>query len=186
MEEKIEVKLKGITPLIQNRNMEGDLTKIKKRNESAKDSPEREDVFLKTYHLDNAIYQPSEHIVRMLQAAGSQIKRGKMGTFRKMLGAGFVIINPDAIPHINQTWEVDARTVVIRATKGRIMRYRPKLLEWQLQFQCIVETEVIPIPVLKECFEIGGKYIGIGDFRPENGGMFGRFLVEKFENINKN
>ena len=68
MEKRVRVVLKGVTPLLQNRNKEADLTKIKKKNETQKDSPEREDVFTKTYHHDNGkVYQPAEHIIRMLQ-----------------------------------------------------------------------------------------------------------------------
>ena len=184
MEKKVEVTLEGTSPLLQNRNLEGELTKVRHRNESSKDSPELSEVLKKTYHFDNnIIYQPAEHIIRMLQTAGSQIKRGKMGNFRKMMGAGFVMVEPDGIPHKHQGVTVDARTVVIKATKGRIMRYRPKLPKWGLDFTCIVDVDTISIEVLKECFEIAGKYVGLGDFRPENGGMFGRFIVTKFKEV---
>jgi len=91
-----------------------------------------------------------------------------------------VQIEPEAIIHLNQEFEIHKALVVIPSTKGRIMRYRPKIIDWGLRFYVIFEEEIQP-SVVKEAFEIAGKYSGLGDWRPEKKGRFGKFQVVLFK-----
>jgi hypothetical protein len=61
------------------------------------------------------------------------------------------------------------------------MRSRPCFKDWALEFQLDIEEEEIDPSVIKEVLDYAGKRVGIGDFRPEKGGSFGRFHVTKWE-----
>ena len=73
--------------------------------------------------------------------------------------------------------------VVIPSTKGRVMRYRPIFKKWKLEFNIDIEDEIDPNAV-KEALEIAGKYVGIGDWRPEKKGKYGKFQVTSFQEVN--
>jgi hypothetical protein len=74
-------------------------------------------------------------------------------------------------------FEVDSRPVTIPATKGRVMRHRPRWDEWTAQFSLDIDPTVLPVDLIHQLLEEGGRRIGIGDFRPERAGPFGRFAI---------
>lgn len=177
----IEVRINGVSPLLQHRFPEEDQgTKTRKKSASSDDSM----VEASLYRLpDGTIYQPSTHILGCLKAAGArfQIVGRRKSTFKNVIGGGAVIIEPDAIPHIFQRWQVDVRAVVNPSTKGRVLRKRPVFKEWGLSFRMLVDEEEMPVETLKEIFDLAGRSIGIGDYRPQRGGPFGRFMIIRFE-----
>ena len=77
-------------------------------------------------------------------------------------------------------WEtpefVDARSVVV--SNARLMRYRPVFRDWSLQVEVHYAATIINRDELLQCATNAGRFVGLGDFRPECGGMFGRFRVE--------
>ena len=78
-------------------------------------------------------------------------------------------------------WEtpacVDCRSV--KVGMARLMRYRPRLNDWRLQVAVHFDENMIERDQILAAAENAGKYIGIGDYRPAKGGMFGRFSVEE-------
>lgn len=140
---------------------------------------------LKKLYVDaeGTIYQPATHIDRALIEAGKKIKVKGQGkaTYSKLFGS-MVNVEEFELVHKNPTYETFKALVVIPSTKGRIMRYRPMFKDWALQFHIESEDE-IPAEAIKEALEIAGKYVGIGDWRPEKKGKFGKFQVVKFKEI---
>ena len=82
--------------------------------------------------------------------------------------------------HLIPEYEIHKALVVIPSTKGRIMRYRPMFKQWMLEFIIEFDDE-IAVDAIKEALEIAGKYVGIGDWRPEKKGKFGKFQVTSFQ-----
>ena len=78
---------------------------------------------------------------------------------------------------------VDARPVTIPATKGRVMRYRPRFNEWGAKFNVLVNDDILDVDTVHQLLNEAGLTIGIGDFRPEKRGPFGTFRVTKFEEV---
>jgi hypothetical protein len=58
------------------------------------------------------------------------------------------------------------------------MAYRPKFINWSLTFKLLYDEGTLDENQIMQSAENAGKYIGIGGFRPEKGGTFGRFNVE--------
>ena len=129
---------------------------------------------------EGKLYQPSDHIERSMAIAAAQFKiQGKRGaTYSKLVGST-VEVYPFAIPHKHQEWEVDARPV--RIQKARIIRYRPWLAKWELDFELRLMDDQLDTSVIKQILDHAGLYVGIGDWRPDTKGKYGKFMVTKFE-----
>lgn len=69
----------------------------------------------------------------------------------------------------------DVRSVVVGTS--RVMRSRPVFRGWSLSFLLLFDPEAIERAALVKAAEDGGRLIGLGDFRPANGGPCGRFSV---------
>jgi hypothetical protein len=129
-------------------------------------------------YWDDAIgvYMPSQNIRASLVGGaklnklGMQVKRGTLILEEKIpLQYGKKL-------SINQLWDqkyIDRRSVVV--SQARVMAYRPKFETWKLEFSLIYDENVLDESQILQAFDNAGKFIGIGGFRPEKGGTFGRF-----------
>jgi hypothetical protein len=135
-------------------------------------------------------YFPSTAITRLLrESAGSHKIKGTRKSLKYLVpsavfnvGDEVVICNGDGkTPAVD--FEVDSRPVTIPSTKGRIMRHRPRWDTWSASFEVDIDEELMDPKLIHELLVEGGKRIGLGDFRPEKGGPFGRFQVVKSETI---
>lgn len=178
---KVKVEIKGITPYLMHRFGEETADTKTERKIGKKDyEAEVEKALYKS--PDGEIYVPSMQLKGCLIEAGKQMRvvgKGK-STYSKLFGA-FLLIEPDTIPMINQEWITDARAVVIQ--RSRIIRYRPKFMDWSLTFTITIMDDGIAMDVVRQGLEIGGNYVGIGDFRPQKKGTFGRFMVTSFQEV---
>lgn len=74
---------------------------------------------------------------------------------------------------------------------ARIMTHRPFIkLPWELRFVFELDTDVIGLDVnktsikqLEDAWRFAGKMVGIGCWRPEKKGLYGKFEISKFEII---
>jgi len=179
---KVKVVIKGITPLLQNKPEDYGFDEQWVEKKASEDW---EKEALKKLYVDSTgkIYQPATHVERALIEAGKKIRVKGSGkaTYSKLFGS-MISIEEFELVHKNQKYEIFKTLVVIPSTKGRVMRYRPMFKDWSLEFHITFEDE-IPQEVIKESLEICGKYVGIGDWRPEKKGKYGKFQVVKFEEI---
>lgn len=176
----VNVKIDGTSPLLQHRfSTEGQPSAKLKKKDEKRVTDDVESFLYKT--PKGEIYQPSTHIICTMKKAGARYQipgQGKL-TYKNMIGSGVIIVIPDAIPHLNPKWEVDIRSVIIN--RARIMRHRPVFNDWALKFQLDIEEDEIDNTVVREVLEYAGKRVGIGDFRPEKGGSFGRFHITEWK-----
>jgi hypothetical protein len=63
------------------------------------------------------------------------------------------------------------------------MRHRPKINEWCACFIIEIDRTLVDINMIHQLLTEGGRRIGIGDFRPEKGGPFGRFQVDQWQTV---
>jgi hypothetical protein len=179
---QFKVRIKGISPLLMNKPEEYGFDE--KWVEKQANNEYEKEAYKKLYvDLNGVLYQPATHLERALIEAGKKLKVKGSGkaTYSKLFGSMVTIPNLD-IPHLLKEWEFHKALVVIPSTKGRVMRYRPMLKDWELEFIVDVEDE-IDASAVKEAFEIAGKYVGIGDWRPEKKGKFGKFQVVLFKEV---
>jgi len=182
MEKKYEFKIKGTTPLLQNKFTGADEAtqkQTKKKTATTKENNVKDTV----YELpDGTIYQPSESIKQAIIEAGKAFKKGKSNLSKTF--AGFLMMEKEALELSPQEYIVDRRAVVIPSTKGRIMRNRARFENWEINFTIkILDSDEIDKTTLHDAVDYAGHYIGIGDYRPQKKGMYGRFYVAEMKEV---
>jgi len=174
----INVTIQGTSPLLQHRfseESERQVSTSKRASISTERDPRAEAEKVCYRAKDNRLYQPSTHIMQACRAAGKYHKIGRKQVDRLVM-AGMSLVETELM-HDTEEFEVDSRPVVIPSTKGRVMRHRPRLDNWKLSFTLLIDDGVFDENMARTLIDDAGRRIGIGDFRPERGGPFGRFVV---------
>lgn len=125
------------------------------------------------------LYLPGIAIQRALIAAAVFSKGKGRASLQKPVAA-CVMVDPERIPLGVHDFVIDSRPVVIPATKGRIIRHRPRLDEWKASFTIEFDDELVTAVQLRTIVDDMGKRVGLLDFRPERKGPFGRCAVTKW------
>lgn len=184
---RFAVKIEGTTPLLMNRFTEEAQQKATSGTSStlvgdrgtAKEQAER-----KLYVHEGAIGIPQPNLFRCFIDAGKFFKNGrsKVTTQKTSLIPACVEIAGVFLPlELSEDWQVDTRPVRIPATGGRILAHRPMFEKWALAFQVELDTSMIGETMFREIVDAAGKRIGLGDFRPDTKGPFGKFVVVEWE-----
>lgn len=184
---KIFVKIAGVSPILMNRFTEENEIKVSSGvsavSISGKGTP-REQAIKKAY-IDNegCLYIPGQNIYSSIIEAGKFHKTGrtKITTTKSSLVPAGIAINELICPLNTKEFEVDSRSVVIPATGGRIMCYRPRIDEWQLSFTLDVDEKMFDEKTVRLLVDDAGSKCGLGDFRPQRKGTFGRFKVVEWK-----
>ncbi len=127
---------------------------------------------------------PQPNLFRCLVDAGKFFKAGKakVTTQKSSLIPACVAIEELVIPiEHKEPWDVDTRPVRIPATGGRILRHRPRFNDWALAFTLNVDTDMMDVKLVRDIVDAAGQRIGLGDFRPDTKGPFGKFVVVAWE-----
>jgi hypothetical protein len=183
----IKVKIKGLTPLLMSRFTEHAEVAVSSGSRvsiSAKSSTPREEAASRCYKDDDGwLFIPGTNIFAAIIAAGTfhKVGKSKLTTMKtSLIPAGLSVI--DLVCPLNtKDWEVDSRSVVIPSTGGRIMCHRPRLDEWSTTFTLEIDEEMFNEKVVRILVTDAGKKLGIGDYRPQRKGPFGRFGIIGWE-----
>jgi hypothetical protein len=172
---RIQVAIKGISPLLMHRFPMEPVQAIEKKSKE-------EQAEIAAYRDEDTqeLYIPGVAIQRALIAAAVYSKGKGRASLQKPVAAS-VFVNPDQCGLDTTEYKIDARPVVISATKGRIVRYRPRLDSWSVSFSLDFDPEMVTETQLRTVVDDAGAKVGLLDFRPERKGPFGRFMVTKWE-----
>lgn len=169
---RVSIEIKGVSPLLMHRFPMEPIEAIEKK------SPQ-EQAQLALYEQDGIPYIPGVALQRAL-VQGATFSKGKgRGTLQKNVAAG-VLLEEAQLPLPTKHWELDARPVTIPATKGRIVRYRPRFDTWQVAFTVSYDETLLTEDQLRRVVDDTGSRVGVLDFRPEKKGPFGRFVVVRW------
>lgn len=76
--------------------------------------------------------------------------------------------------------ELFIREDIVRIGQGSTdIRYRPQFDEWSVRINAQVDADIVSPDVLANLVQRAGFGCGIGEWRPEKGGDFGRFELDK-------
>jgi hypothetical protein len=185
---KFEVSIKGKTPYMQHRMDDKKLEEWEKQRGKIieRDDIAQEDLIKAEFHCyrNGKCYMPSEHIRQSLINAGAFMK-SKVGNSRKSMTnivAAMFFIEPEEI-ELPDFDKIDKRSAVNYNVKGRVIVIRPKWTNWNVQFILLVDNDTITKETVAGLLGYAGNYVGIGSYRPQHKGMFGRFTVEKLKAI---
>lgn len=187
----VNVTIRGDTPLLQHRFSETSEVHRATRNVIVQQRNPRDEADKAAHKTDDGrFFFPGAAIGRLIREAGGNHKiRGSRKSAKYVVPAAVLVMddavmitNGDGITPVDN-FEVDARPVVIPATKGRIMRYRPRFDRWSASFTIRINDSVLPVEFVQQLLTEGGQQIGVGDFRPEKGGPFGVFQIVTWSRI---
>ena len=191
------IEISGVSSLIQHRfseQAEGDVSATTRAIGVVERGTPRAAAERAAYrNADGTLYHPGAALNRLLREAGGSHKIKGSRKSAKFVVPAAVLVLDDTIdlhmpgdPSIKLSdFEVDSRPVVIPATRGRVMRHRPRLDAWGLTFSVEIDDELLPPDFVQQLMVEGGRRLGIGDFRPERGGPFGRFMVVGWEEVSE-
>lgn len=186
---EIRIRIEGTTPLLCNRFTEEQQISASSgtKNSFVGDRGEpREIAEQKLYQgYDGKPSIPQPNLFRCIMDAGKFFKNGKskVTTQKTSLIPACVEMNAVTYPILHkQPWEVDTRPVRIPSTGGRILCHRPMFNDWAIEFNVELDTDVIGVKLFREIVDVAGKRIGLGDFRPDCKGPFGKFVVTEWKN----
>lgn len=177
----VDVSIKGVTPLLMHKFCEEDLLPGRKSNKNLTPREMCERFAYKT--KGDELYMPAENIFACIISAGQFHKLGKNKvTTQKssLIPAGITILD-DICLFNSKSFEVDSRSVVIPSTGGRVMQHRPRLDAWELSFSLEIDANMFQENMVREIMDDAGSKCGLGDFRPNRKGRFGKFKVTKWE-----
>ena len=179
----IQVEIRGVTALLIHRFGEDTEQKGSTRRIEIKRISPREEATKNAYIAkDGSFYFSAASIPGTMKNAGSNHKStGSRKSLRYVVPAAISMLT-DAVTILNgkspaKDFEVDSRPVTIPATKGRVMRHRPRFDSWSAKFDLVIDDNMISIETAQQLLTEAGMSYGIGDFRPEKGGPFGRFRI---------
>lgn len=185
-----KVKIKGITPYMQDRM---DDTKLEVWEKNRKHIIERPDVSHEdAVRAEYACYRnpegrcfiPAEQL-RMAFVNGGTFLKSKVGVRTKSMKsiiAAMFMVQPDEVI-IPDYDTIDKRSAVNKNIKGRIIKVRPKWTKWEAEFSLQIGENTITKETIAELITTTGNYVGIGSYRPTNNGYFGRFELINLEKI---
>lgn len=182
----IKVKIEGASPLLINRFKENDeITQAVKKSTKKDYGTPREQAEATAYRDDKTglIWIPTTWITGAIKTVSSDYKLpGTRKSIKSVIGGVVIPVAEKAyfdgklkLADI----EVDSRPVVIQ--RARIMRHRARLENWSVEFEIEIDETIVPVKNIHELLTDAGKRAGLGDFRPQRGGPFGRFLVTSWK-----
>lgn len=144
----------------------------------------------KSMYLDDTgnLYLPSAAFRNALIAGSKGRKIGKVGAAGVVAGSVFPVVDRVTLldpktkkPLTKSACVEDKRSAVNNNCKppARILAVRPKVEKWACVLLLSVDLTLINLQVLDEIIQIAGKIIGVGAFRVEKKGTFGRFDAKR-------
>lgn len=182
-----EVQIKGTTSLLQHRfgeAAEGEAGASTRNVLVTRGTPREEADKVCYRNGKGEFYFPGAALGRLIREAGGSHKmKGTRKSAKYVVPAAVLVLSDEVIIRNGdgkspiKSFEVDSRPVTIPATKGRIMRHRPRFDDWSATFFLRVNETLLPPDFVQQLLTEGGQQIGIGDYRPEKSGPFGTFNV---------
>lgn len=182
---RIKVKIEGLSPLLMNKfaPVDGNGSSPVFRGE---ESDLRKEAAKKLYADEKGnLFIPAPNIFSCLIEGGKFHKMGKskVTTMKTSLIPAGIAIEEAECPLGTKKWDVDTRAVVNPMTGGRRLCNRPRLDKWSLTFHLDVDETMFPVELVEKIVSDAGRRIGLGDFRPQRKGPFGRFGVVEFQEV---
>ena len=180
------IEIEGISPLLMNRPSQLEISD-KSKNVKRETQTSKEIAESKLYKdSEGNIYLPSTWFSGSVVEAGKSKKMSGKGsakaTYSKVAGS-CVDISPFEIVLKKPNWKVFSILATNPTTRGKNLLHRPQFDNWKVNFTVTFDESQIEVPVMKELFDIAGRIVGVGDWRPAKKGRFGKFQVTEWKEL---
>jgi hypothetical protein len=166
----INVVITGISPLLMHKFPLVPVEALEKK------SPEEQAELCAYRDQEGQLCVPGVNVQRALVSAAT-FSKGKGRASLQKEAAACVMVEESTLSLGISQFVVDSRPVVIAATKGRVLRHRPRLDKWGVAFTLSFDETLITETQVRKIVDDCGSRVGLLDFRPERKGPFGRFMV---------
>lgn len=180
-------KMPGLLMNPMTRDILEELAGVKSKAASDKDLPLVDRAMRKVIRegeqADGLIGLPVTYLLSALIYAGRFVKNGKdkISTANSTTLYEFLDIQDGFLPFLDQKepMEVDTRRGVSNnaGKTAAVAIVRPLYRHWEVSVHFTIDTAVVSEAVVKKIFEVAGTKSGVGDFRPQKKGPFGRFSI---------
>lgn len=171
MIKKVKVTIKGDTPLLMHSFPMESIEAIEKKTKE-----EQAEIAAYRDPDTKMLYIPSIAIQRAMIGAAAYSK-GKGRASLQKIAAACLMVFPERVSLGVKEYSIDSRPVVVPATRGRIIRHRPRLDEWEVTFEIEYDDSLLTEKQVRTILNDMGTRVGLLDFRPEKKGYFGRSTV---------
>jgi len=170
-----KVTIRGMSPLLMKRYPLEPIEGLEKK-------PKEEQAELAAYRIPKTgeLYIPGDAIQRAL-INGAAYSKGRGRASLQKVSAACILVSQEFVGLGTNKYEIDSRPVVVPATRGRILRHRPRIDRWKAQFNVEWDETLVNEVQVKRIIEDTGKLVGLLEFRPACKGRFGRFELAKWE-----
>jgi len=196
--ETIKARLKGISPIIMHNNaMANPMSVYAKAIKAVSSKRGKTDAEFETlarleweaslYMKGGVVVLPGENLHRALNEGARKRKLGKAvnsGAFVAddypelfYSGPKIQVSKTDQFPsdELDVFYPAHSFTTLVRVQKNTTPRTRPIFHDWEVSLSIDYDEDVLDRESIIESFEIAGRMIGLGDWRPR----YGRFIVEE-------
>jgi len=187
----VDVTIKGISPLLMHRFTEEATIAVEdsphkgRARFDRKTATPREIAQHHAYinEADGHLVLPIANLTAAIMDAGSFFKIGKkqVTTQKSSLVPAGLWLQGAYCDLGTSEFEVDSRRIVNANNNNPAISHRPRLDEWSCQFTLEHDISMFDDTLARALVDTAGKRIGVGSYRPQRRGTFGRFVVDKWE-----
>lgn len=189
----------GLTPYSQSQAFQTE----KRANETHDDFDKRAWPEHMHVNVDGQVFVPAVAIMQGMAAAASYLSAGTGGEMKKKgsatwaknfncglsVGTGPIlsVTSPKVKKPAVATTDAAVPERVYcnadgkRGSGKRVWRTFPVFYDWKTTFEIHILDDSIPEDIFDQVLKAFGLFIGIGRYRPQNGGYLGRFTIEKVD-----
>lgn len=191
---RVEVYLEGKKPYLMNPATETLLESLRTgvHPPLIKDRPRQEVAAEKIYRNGSRIGIPAENLFACLVEAGRQVDlkaRMKISTKESTQLPSFLEmedlflafeVEGDESYDAEMSWETDMRRGRLPKDGTMVAIVRPRFNRWGFRIRITIDTSIINTNKVRMLFDLAGRSVGLGDFRPSCRGPFGTFAVKRW------
>lgn len=180
---RIKVRIVGISPLIQHQW--GEKAKRMMREKHAGKKTKVRDVRDPEAEGREAMYVTDEGLpgipAMAIKASIINAAHKDIGIEKTLVRKALFLICKDS----KMVLEMECDEPVIKEDTVRVgmgsadLRYRPYFHKWSVDTEWEIDNELLQVADLLNLIDRAGFGVGIGEWRPEKGGEFGRFEVDR-------
>ena len=196
---RYRITIRGLSPLIQHNGAAGldtrspaNLEKATIARKRGNNRTEADDLRLRELETLTSLWLdgsgaptvPEAAVRAVIETGARKLKQGPQ------VREGLIVERVEEFHYdksLGSTVEELAKTVQfttgVVVQRSRILRTRAKFDDWGVTFTIEADDELVDREQLVTWLDIAGRRIGLGDWRPERSGHYGRFEVESIEAV---
>lgn len=189
----VDVVLTGVSPLLMNAMGRDEILNLHEKVRKAKNAtrPKVREVAEAGLHLnaDGKPHVPVTYFQAALKHAGRFVRldgKKQVSTASTTVLWSFLSISSFDHPLYSPgttkpaTWDVDIQQGRNPNGGEAVAVIRPRFDEWEVRVTLELDQGEASLDMLRDLVTKAGKVSGFGDFRPNRGGTFGRFVISKW------